>query len=306
MTDRNEWLLWRKKGIGSSDAPVIMGVSKFSTPLKLYETKIAETVEEDTSNSYIKDMGNKFETKIRSLFELQQGRSFSPALVERHIEGCAMPFLASLDGRSEDFEQIIEIKLLGYEDWANAHTDDDHIGFPPPQYVPQMQHQLFVEERAKVCFFVGYLYEKGVHTVDLSKLVVIPVYPDKEYQGRLFQETIKFMDAVAKRKPPVPSDKDYKAIKGKFSKSMTQWKKLKAKADALAEKLEAKRNEIIALAEEQKHPRLTASGVKLRQTARIGNVNYKNIPELKGVDLEQYRGKGSVSWTFEVEKENAN
>ena len=34
-----EWLDWRKKGIGSSDAPIIMGVSPWKTPFELWEEK---------------------------------------------------------------------------------------------------------------------------------------------------------------------------------------------------------------------------------------------------------------------------
>jgi len=34
------------------------------------------------------------------------------------------------------------------------------------------------------------------------------------------------------------------------------------------------------------------------KVVKKGNVNYKNIPQLKGVDLEEYRGKSSEYWTI--------
>ena len=37
-------------------------------------------------------------------------------------------------------------------------------------------------------------------------------------------------------------------------------------------------------------------GRKVTKVDRKGNVQYAKVPELKGVDLEQYRGKGSSSW----------
>lgn len=39
-------------------------------------------------------------------------------------------------------------------------------------------------------------------------------------------------------------------------------------------------------------------GRPLTQVARKGNIQYANIPELEGVDLEKYRGKDSVFWRF--------
>lgn len=39
-------------------------------------------------------------------------------------------------------------------------------------------------------------------------------------------------------------------------------------------------------------------GRPLTQVVRAGNVQYAKIPELKGVDLEQYRGKASSYWKF--------
>ena len=34
----------------------------------------------------------------------------------------------------------------------------------------------------------------------------------------------------------------------------------------------------------------------------VGNVDYKKIPELKNVDLDQYRAKGYNKTTFRIEK----
>jgi len=43
-------------------------------------------------------------------------------------------------------------------------------------------------------------------------------------------------------------------------------------------------------------------GVKVSAVVRKGNINYKAIPELKGVDLEQYRGKESTFFTVKETK----
>ena len=37
------------------------------------------------------------------------------------------------------------------------------------------------------------------------------------------------------------------------------------------------------------------------KTLRKGNVNYKDIPELSGVDLERYRGKSVENWKLSLD-----
>lgn len=39
------------------------------------------------------------------------------------------------------------------------------------------------------------------------------------------------------------------------------------------------------------HPREQGAGVAVMRFRKTGNVDYKKVPALKGVDLEAYRGK---------------
>ena len=48
------------------------------------------------------------------------------------------------------------------------------------------------------------------------------------------------------------------------------------------------RQALLALAE---HPKEQGAGVSVTRFWKQGNVNYKVIPELKGVDLDDFRGK---------------
>lgn len=201
---RQEWLKWRHNGIGSSDASIIMGVSRFKDWESLLREKSGPVQPEDTSNSYIKERGNKIEFQVRMFFEKQKGQNYGAKNVEHGI----FPFLrASLDGCSEDCKSIIEIKLLssvnpakinteaeGYKKWLAARN-----GEVPKEYYPQIQHQLFVT-RAEVCFFVGYKEVRGNQIVTEDKLAVIPVYPDKEYMQKLFLEECRFWYLTQERK----------------------------------------------------------------------------------------------------------
>ena len=203
-TDRPEWLKWRHDGIGSSDAAVVMGVSRFNDWESLLSAKARPEPLEDNQNAYIKVRGNKIEFQVRSFFERKLEKTFAP----KNTEHAVFSFIrASLDGASEDGKSILEIKLLssvnpakvnieaeGYKKWLAARN-----GEVKKEYYPQIEHQLFVTG-AEVCFFVGYKEVKGNQIVTEDKLAVIPVYPNKEYQRKLLQEEFRFWLEVIYRK----------------------------------------------------------------------------------------------------------
>lgn len=194
--ERPEWLAWRHTGIGSSDVAVLVGRSRFKDWPTLLTDKSSPVTPEDDSNSYIKERGNKIEFQVRMFMEKTMKRSFSALNVEHTV----FPFMkASLDGASEDRKTILEIKLLtsqkpdsinheaeGYKKWLAARN-----GEVPREYLPQIQHQLFVTG-AEVCFFVGYKEIRGNQIITEDKLAVIPVYPNREYQTMLLKEVFRF------------------------------------------------------------------------------------------------------------------
>lgn len=291
--ERTEWLKWRRNGIGSSDAPIILNVSKFSTALALWEEKISEE-EIEENQSFIMDLGNEAEPRIRGLFEFIDGEEYEVALLE--MEG--YPFIrASLDGISPCKKKLIEIKLAGKEVYEQAKA-----GVVAECYMPQVQHQLMVS-KADVCNFLVYPMDEfkknRANALNADLLARVTVYPDKDYHAQLLEAHLKFWDCVQKKKPPQASDKDYKTLKGKTA-LLKKWKAARIAADKAEEKLESIRNEIIEAAKAQGHTRYLASGVRLQETARVGAVDYAKIPELKGVDLDKYRKKGSVSWRLEI------
>ena len=62
----------------------------------------------------------------------------------------------------------------------------------------------------------------------------------------------------------------------------------KQAAEASDEALDRAKEALVALA---RHPREQGAGVSVTRFWKAGNVDYKKVVELKGVDLEQYRGK---------------
>ncbi len=297
VESREEWLRLRQEGIGSSDAPIIMGVSPWATVLDLYEQKVAPFIAEDTSNQYAKDIGNEAEPKIRSLFELVAEESFAPALMQSD----KFSFLrASLDGISKCRKKILEIKISGKDDWT-ASKEKKKV---PDKYWPQVQHALLASG-AEVCFYVSYLYsayKEDRRNLSFKNLAIIEVLPDKEYQGLLLEKETEFWSYVTKRKPPIPDEKDYSSLNG-VSEKLKEYKKLSDEINELSKKLDSVKSDILKVADETGKTRYVAGGFRIRKESRVGNVIYKNIPELKGVDLDKYRGSGSVFWKIEEIKE---
>jgi putative phage-type endonuclease len=129
-----EWLRFRTKHIGSSDAPIIMGVSKFCTIDELILEKRG-IKSNKPANDYILNKGHKMEARARNLFEIELGSKIEPGVYESE----KYPFLAaSLDGLLED-KTIWEHKLVGKADFETVKA-----GKCLDKYFPQLQHQLLV------------------------------------------------------------------------------------------------------------------------------------------------------------------
>ncbi len=191
--DRDKWLEWRHIGLGSSDIASIMGVSRFKDAKQLLEEKSQDHAGEDQSNEYIKNRGNEIEFQVRMWFEQHKGKTFEAC----NTESAVFPFLrASLDGFSINKLEIIEIKLLsqfngnteteGYKKWLAAKE-----GIIPTEYMPQIQHQLFVTG-AERAWFVGYKAVKGETLVTEDKLAIVEVLPDLRDQHDIFLKCCSF------------------------------------------------------------------------------------------------------------------
>ena len=71
---REEWLGWRRQGIGGSDVAAIIGISPFRTARDIYYDKLGiAAVEEDKGNWVALEMGNLLEDLVAKIFERRTG-----------------------------------------------------------------------------------------------------------------------------------------------------------------------------------------------------------------------------------------
>lgn len=140
---REDWLDYRRLGIGGSDAAAIMGLSPFATIRDLYFDKIGVTpvIEEEEENWVAKEVGHRLEDLVAMIFAKKTGLEVFP--VRKMFRHPLYPFmLADVDYfiRFPDGSiGILECKTCNYN--AKDKWADDGI---PENYVLQVRHYLAV------------------------------------------------------------------------------------------------------------------------------------------------------------------
>lgn len=271
-----EWLDFRKDKIGASDAPIIVGVSPWSTPFQLWEEKLG--LREPRPMTAAMQDGKDNEAMILRFYNAAMGVDLQPKVLQ-HLKWPWM--MASLDGYSD--EHMVEIKYAGKEDHARAQQ-----GEVPAKYIPQLQHQLCVAGMDWMH------YVSSPRNGEMRDTKILKVYRDDEFLDELIALETEFFNMMQNFCPPEMGDKDCS------ERSDAEWMQLaydltKAKLELADQeaKFEELRKRAIDLAAGQS---VIGGGIRLTKTHRKGNVDYKAIPELRGVDLELYRGKPSSIW----------
>ncbi len=284
----DEWLSWRRLGIGGSDAPIILGLSPWKTAYQLWEEKTGLVVNED-DNNYITQKGHRLEPRARALYEIETGISIPPKLVERSDRP---EHRASMDGLSEDGKKAGEIKFVGAgEKWQMAID-----GKIPDYYYAQMQWQLFVTG-AETNDYIAY-------NDDENKIIIITVDPDIEFIKDMVKKVDAFWKLVQDKKEPKLSDKDYKKVSSKEMKvAIDKYAEIKKEISSLTEDLNEQK-EIITNHPRLNHRRMEHGGIKIITKNKAGSIDYKKImaEHLPDLDLEQYRKPGTTYKEIRVGK----
>jgi len=270
-----EWLEFRRDKIGASDAPIIMGVSPWSTPYALWNKKLFP---ENHPSKYTIAMqkGHEIEDKVINWIFLQYGFIVVP-MVLQSVENPWM--IASMDGFSEDGKIQIEIKYANESD----HFDVKR-GTVPEKYRPQLQHQMAVSGN-DFCYYASW------HRDDIQ---VIMYHRDQEFIDDIIKKEKEFIQLLKTKVEPILESRDYRNIEShEWQLLAEELKALKMQKSILSVKEEHTKHELIRLANGSN---CQGNGVSVKRMIRNGNVKYSEIPELDGVDLEKYRDKPSEYW----------
>ena len=139
---RAEWLEQRKKGIGASEAGIILGLSPYKTNVDLWREKVGLIEAEDISDKPQVKYGNDAEPLLRALFTIDNPQ-FTVSYTEFKIFWSDKhPFLfATLDGElfDDDRNGVLEIKTTEIKNSNQWAAWDGRI---PDHYYAQVCHQL--------------------------------------------------------------------------------------------------------------------------------------------------------------------
>lgn len=137
-----EWHALRAQHFNASEAPVMMGASKYQTRTALLTLKKTGIVPEvDSSQQYRFDLGHKTEALARPIVERMIGEDLFP------IVGTEGNLLASVDGATMLVETLFEHKL-----WNESVVAQVQAGELLPQYYWQLEQQLLVTGAERVIF----------------------------------------------------------------------------------------------------------------------------------------------------------
>ena len=134
----DEWLEWRKKGIGGSDASVVCGVNRWKSAVELWMEKTNQLPASEAGEAAY--WGTVLEGLVKSEFTKRTGIEVSP--VNQLLQSAEYPYmLANLDG---ECVHPIYGKCLFEAKTSSAYRDKEWSDAIPDEYVLQVQHYLAV------------------------------------------------------------------------------------------------------------------------------------------------------------------
>jgi len=264
----HDWLLFRQNHLGSSDTPVVLGVSPYATRMDLFNQKV-HGYRQDVSSSMRR--GHDLEPVARAMVEDELGTFLFPEVYESDEYG----FMScSLDGISPDGKTMVEIKCPKRSDHDMALC-----GKIPDKYVPQLQKQLLVMGLDDMTYF----------SFDGQKGASVKVYRDESMIRRIVDEEKKFWDSVLSKTPPTALTSDEWVP---YALELAEVKKKLAPLEEQEKLLRQKLEEMCADGD------LVYENLRFTSYLAKGAVDYGAIPNLREIDLELYRKPAQRRYKF--------
>lgn len=150
---KEEWLAFRRRGIGGSDVAALMGISPFRTARDLYYDKLGVLPEEELPDNWVAlEMGTLLEDLVVKIFEKKTGlRTFQVKKMFRHPRYSFM--LADVDRLVEMPDgslAILEIKTTNYNAKDLWFRNGQEV--IPSYYEAQGRHYMSVMDVDQVFF----------------------------------------------------------------------------------------------------------------------------------------------------------
>ena len=248
----NEWLELRKEFIGSSSAPIILGVSKWRTPFQLWQ-EMLDLAPPQFETAAMK-RGKELEPIARERLCNKLGVELKPRTFVRDF------MMSSLDGIDKDLKTAVEIK------WPNINDHKLALeGKVPEHYYPQIQHQMMTLGLKEIW------YSSNFNESHADLLIGY----DHEFCEKLFDKEKKFWKHLISFEPPELLDRDYENKDDDMWKTLAhEWKEIINLEKDLEQKKEDIRKKII---DQTQGKNCKGYGIQVSCTHRRGNIDYSAV-----------------------------
>jgi len=176
-----DWHAWRRKGIGASDAPTIMGENPWKKRNELMSEKRTGHIVPQT---HVMRRGHRLEPEARKEYETALRRQVTPQCLQSVKHAW---LLASVDGISADHSTVVEIKC-----GKGAYSYSRSKGKAPQYYYAQLQHILAVTNLDVIDYWSYQPKCPSIHIV---------VERDLAYIERMLHEEFEFWNEFLKTSP---------------------------------------------------------------------------------------------------------
>lgn len=277
--DSKEWREWRKGRITSTDAAILCGKSRYSTPYQNWYKRIHNEEELPPNSAMLRGIND--EPIARGIFIKEYGINVKPTCIEseKHY------FLgASLDGLSDCGKYMIEVK------------SQPPVVILPEMHNYQIQHAMFTSDgHIEKCFYVSHWEGKNIY---------FEVFPDEQWQKQYLPRADKYWENIIYAEPPALTSRDYKDMDGveDWEACACEYVKVNSEIKALESIRDALKDNLIRLCCDQS---AMGAGLKVLKKYTKGRIDYKEAAETLNMPeglLETCRKPASFSWTIMVDK----
>lgn len=197
-----EWLNYRRRGIGGSDVAAIFGISPWKTARDLYYDKLNIAMVEDNENNWVAlEMGKLLEPLVARIFQHKTG--YKIYQIKKMFQHPKYPWmLADVDYFVEftnGTKGILEIKTTNYN--ARDHWWLDGQEVVPAYYEAQGRHYMAVMD-ADRCFFCC-LYGNNE-----DEVIIREIRRDTAYEAEMIYLEQDFWENHVLTKIPPPYSED--------------------------------------------------------------------------------------------------
>lgn len=275
-----EWHEHRLRHRNASETPAVLQLSPYMTAHQLWLIKTGRAAQPEGTAAMAH--GTQLEPLAREAYEQQTGLVMEPLVL---TEG---EYSASLDGITLDGRLMLEIKC--------PHSKDSKIlaeakaGRVPVHIYWQLQHQLLVSGAD-----LAHLY-----VFDGTSGILLEQQPEMSAWDTIRQDWDKFMALVREDRAPALTERDTVIrTDPEWIAAAQEYIATKQRADEAAAAVDALKQRLIGLA---RHTSEQGGGVSVSRYWKTGTIDYKKVPELRGVELEQYRGPEREETRVTVQK----